>query len=140
MSIKSKSGIAPEIRKVFADLASAMSGNVALEISPDTCGSSAAAVATAIASSAAKYQRTVELTMPYWFNGSLSIAATKSSTSGLVAIDGGGNTVSFVDGKASVTLNYTGTWAEADTTTLTVSGSVMGYTLTQKTSVDTLVE
>jgi len=146
MGIKEKSGIAPEIRELLCSMAAGISGGLSIRVTPATCGSSAAAVATAIASTAAKYQRKVRVEVvdaegkvADWFNGALSIAATKASTSGRVAINGGGATVTLKDGAAEVTLDYTGTWAAAETQTLTVSGSIAGVTLTQKTSVDTLV-
>lgn len=153
-------GIQPQVRELLAEMnvdlssvnsafashSKAMSGDVVIAVDPATCGSSAEAVNAAIGGEAGKFQRTVHIALAdsegnvySWFEGSLSIAATKSSTSGVVAIDGGGASVSFTNGEADVKLNYTGEWAAADTCTLTVSGSVLGYTLTNATSVDTLV-
>lgn len=123
-----------------------MGGDVTLAISPATLGSSAAAVATAIAGDG--FTRDVEVTLENaagdrmtWFNGSFAIAASETTAGdGTAAISGGGSTVSFVEGKATVTLEYTGTWAAADTATLTVTGKdILGYSTSNVTSVDTLV-
>ena len=45
----------------------------------------------------------------------------------------------FVNGSATAIIDYTLTWAATDTCTFTVDAeTVLGYTLTDKTSVDTL--
>lgn len=137
--VLSESGIEPKTRKYIDELVKIVSGDVAIAVTPATCGSSAAKIAAAIAGTAGKYQRRVTIEGPQLFNGSLSIAVTKSSTSGVVAISGGASTVQFKDGVAEVVLDYTGTWAADDTATLTVSGSIAGTTLTSKTSVDTVI-
>lgn len=144
--INKKLGVQPEMRVELQLRDKAMSGDLVIEVTPATCGSSATDVAAAIAGDDAKFQRTVKIRLKTasgdthdWFDGSLTIAATKSSTSGVIAINGGVSSATFKDGCAEVTLNYTGTWASGDTSTLTVSGSLLGYTLTSKTSVDTLV-
>ncbi len=57
-----------------------------------------------------------------------------------VAINGGGSVVTLAGGVGTITLDYTGTWASGDTETLTITGgTVLGYTVANKTSVDTLV-
>ena len=146
MGINEMPGIQPELRKYLDLHEKLVSGEVKIVCTPSTCGSSAAAVASAISSTAAKYNRKVIVALTDSagevvgsFQGKLTIAATKSSTSGTIAIEGGGTTVQFKNGYAEVVLKYTGTWASADTATLTVSGSVAGKSLTSKTSVDTLV-
>lgn len=125
----------------------AMSGNIVLVATPAVTGSSATAVNAAIAGTDAKFTRTVTLnlkttggTIHNWFSGSMNIAVAKSSSAGVVAISGGATKATFVKGVANVTLEYTGTWVLGDTTTLTVTGgTVLGYTVTNKTSVDTLI-
>lgn len=128
-------------------MADANSGDIVLAATPATLGSSAAAVAAAIAGDDEKFTRTVTVTLKNtegtlnrWFTGTFAIAVAKSSTGGTVAIADSATTVSLVRGTGTVVLEYTGTWAEADTTTLTVTGgTVNGVTLGDKTSVDTLV-
>ncbi len=146
-----KTTIKPEVMKPYADvinvIADAMSQDIILVATPATLGSSAAAVNAAIAGDDEKFTRTVAVKLTNtegdthsWYTGTLAIAVAKSSTSGVVAIDGGGSTVALVNGVGSVILNYTGTWAEGDTTTLTITGgTILSATVTNKTSVDTLV-
>ena len=125
---------------------SAMSGDMVLVASPATLGSSAAAVATAIAGAGFTRDVVLELqdadgNVHSWFSGSMDIAVAEvTAGDGVSAISGGGSSVDFVAGQATVTIEYTGTWAAADTQTLTVTGgTVLGETITNKTSVDTLV-
>lgn len=122
-----------------------LSGDIMIVPVPAACGSSAAAVNTVIGAEG-KFTRTVHVkltdtdgTVHEWFNGSLAVAASKSSTSGLVAIEDSATSMLFVNGEGDVIIEYTGAWAADDTATVTVSGTILGYSLTQKTSVDTLV-
>lgn len=127
-------------------MASAMSGDIALRITPATLGSSAAAVAAAIAGDAEKFTRDVlvELvntagTVHTWFNGSLAVAGSET-TAGDGTADTSEETVTMVDGVGTCTLEYIGVWAAADTATVTVTGgTILGYTVANKTSVDTLI-
>lgn len=124
----------------------ALSGDMVLVATPATLGSSAAAVNAAIGGAGAKFSRDIVIKLQdaagnvhSWFNGTFAIAAAKVSTSGVVAIAGGLSVATFVNGVATITLNYTGTWAAADTQTFTVTGSTkLGYTIADKTSKDTL--
>ena len=119
----------------------ALSGDLVLQVSPGTLGSSAAVANVA----GFTRQVSVKLTtangeLHNWFNGTFAIAVTKSSTAGTVTIAGGLANVTLVNGVGVVTLNYAGTWIAADTTTLTVTGGTkVGYTVANKTSVDTLI-
>lgn len=143
--------IKPEVMQPYADvinvIADAMSQDIILVATPATLGSSAAAVNAAIAGDDEKFTRTVAVKLTNtegdthaWYTGTLAIAVAKSSTSGVVAIADSATTVSLVNGVGSVTLNYTGTWAAADTTTLTITGgTIMSATVTNKTSIDTLI-
>lgn len=125
----------------------AIKGDMVLSATPATLGSSAAAVNAAIGGAGAKFTRNIVLNLKSvdgklhdWYQGKMNIAATKSSTSGVVAIAGSLSQATFVNGVATITLEYTGTWATADTCTLTVTGgNLLGYAITNKTSVDTLV-
>lgn len=123
-----------------------LSGDITIVPIPATLGSSAAVVNAAIQGEEEKFARSVHVklvdtsgSIHKWFNGYLTVAASKNSTSGTVAIKDGATSMPLVNGEGDVIIEYTGTWAEGDTATLTVSGTVLGYTLTQKTSVDTLV-
>jgi hypothetical protein len=144
--ITTREGLQLELRREIALRDKALSGDLVLSVSPATLGSSAAAVNAAIGGAAAKFTRTVVIELQAangdvhtWFDGTFAIAATKSS-SGTVAIAGGISVATLVNGRAVVTLEYTGTWASADTQTLTVTGGTkLGYTVSNKTSVDTLV-
>ena len=122
----------------------AINGGIVLSVTPATLGSSAAAVNTAIGEDGFTRDVVIQLLDSYGdiiaSNGSFAIAAAKDSTSGTVTILGDLTSIELVDGEATVTLVYAGTWAEEDTCTLTVTGgTVAGNTVANKTSVDTLV-
>lgn len=125
-----------------------LNGDLVLVATPATLGSSAAVVAAAIAGAAAKFTReiTIELQsadgeLHDWFNGTFAILKAEVTVgTGTAAIAGALTVATFVNGRAKVTLEYIGTWAAADTATLTITGSTkLGYDITNKTSVDTLV-
>lgn len=125
---------------------SAMSGDIAVRVTPATLGSSAAAVTAAIAGAAEKFTRNVlvELvnaagTVHAWFNGTLAVAGSET-TAGDGTADTSEETVTMVNGVGTCTLEYIGAWAAADTATVTVTGgTILGYTVANKTSVDTLI-
>ena len=125
----------------------AMSGDIALKCTPATLGSSAAAVAAAIAGTAEKFTRSVTVTLETaagevhtWFSGTRAITIADTA-SGAAAIADEADTVTFVNGVGTVVIEYTGTWATGNTSTLTVVGStLLGHTVANKTSVDTLVD
>jgi hypothetical protein len=74
-----------------------------------------------------------------WFNAALTtgVAVAKSSENGTVTITS--TTLTFVAGVASVVITEGGTWAAADTNTLTIAAAtIIGYTVAQKTSVETM--
>jgi hypothetical protein len=131
----------------MTQLMSMVSGDMIITPSPATLGSSAAAVNTAIAG--AGFSRTVSITLKntagatlYPFSGTLPIAVTEDTDGdGTSNIEGGGSTVAFVSGVASVEINYVGTWAADDTQTLTVgdTSTILGFAVADATSVDTLV-
>ncbi len=124
----------------------AMAGEIALVVSPATLGSSAADVNEAIDADG-KFVRRVKVELKasadgdvhQWFTGSFSAAVAKTGN-GAAAIAGGGGRVELENGVGYVDIEYTGTWAEDDTCTLTITGgTIMGYSVSDKTSVDTLV-
>ena len=129
----------------------AMAGELVLVVTPATLGSSAAAVVAAIAAADNdKYVRTVKVelrdaddgSLHEWFTGTFAAAATYSTAgNGEASLPTDVTTVSLENGVGYINIEYTGTWAEADTQTLTITGGdKLGYSVTNKTSVDTLVE
>lgn len=122
-----------------------LSGNMLFVASPPTLGSSAEAVNTAIAGDG--FSRTVDIyltnnlgeVLP--FNGTAPVSIASNTTDDGVADINNATTVTFVDGVSSIVINYTGTWTAADTCTLTVgnTSSILGYSVANKTSIDTLV-
>lgn len=143
--IEFREGFPLELRREILRRDKALSGDMLLVVSPATLASSAAAVNAAIGGAAAKFTRQVVVELQAangerhdWFDGTFAIAATKSS-SGTIAIAGALSVATFVNGRATITLEYTGTWTAADTATFTITGGAkLGYTISNKTSVDTL--
>ena len=124
----------------------AMAGEIALVVSPATLGNSAADINAAIVADD-KFVRQVKVELKasadgdvhQWFTGSFSAAVAKTGD-GTVAIADEGDSVELENGVGYVDIEYTGTWAAANTCTLTITGgTIMGYSVSNKTSVDTLV-
>ncbi len=124
----------------------AMAGEIALVVSPATLGNSAADINAAIVADD-KFVRQVKVELKasadedvhQWFTGSFSAAVAKTGD-GTAAIADEGDSVELENGVGYVDIEYTGTWAAADTCTLTITGgTIMGYSVSNKTSVDTLV-
>ena len=141
-----KVGFSPELREFLARMIEGMQGDFVIVATPATLATSVVKVAAAIAGSSHKFKRTIEITVQdaagnihEWFSGTFAIAASKNSTSGVIAIAGAASTITLDQGYATVELDYTGTWAQGDTATLTVTGgTLMGNSISNKTSVDTL--
>ena len=127
----------------------AMSGDMTFAAVPATLGNDFNDIHDAItADDNDKFYRTVKFELRTaageihtWFNGGKTISIGHvTAGDGAAAIAGGGTTATFVDGVATVVVEYTGTWAAADTATLTLAeNDVLGYTLSERTSVDTIV-
>jgi len=124
----------------------AMAGEMVLVVSPATLGSSAANVNKAI-NADGKFVRRVKVELKasadgdvhQWFTGSFSAAVAKTGN-GTAAIADNRNSVELENGVGYVDIVYTGTWAKDDTCTLTITGrTIMGYSISNKTSVDTLI-
>lgn len=137
-----------EVYDYLGAMEKALNGDMVLTLTPATTGSSAAAVAAAIGGSAAKFTRTVTVTLKTaagevctFLNGTFAIAVTENTAgNGTSAIAGSATTVTLTEGVGTVTIEYIGTWATGDTQTLTVTGGTkLGYTIANKTSVDTLI-
>ena len=126
----------------------AVAGNMIIEVTPSTIGSSAADILAAIVGENLKYTRDIKLKLIAidgsthdWYNGAMNIAVTETTAGdGTSTIADNQTTVTFINGEATVTVEYIGTWAEADTQTLTITGgNILGYAITNKTSIDTLI-
>jgi hypothetical protein len=76
-----------------------------------------------------------------WFNGDISLTIAESTAGdGVAAIAGSATKVSLVEGVGNINIEYTGTWAAADTSTLTTTQrDITGVTIAAETSKDTLV-
>lgn len=117
----------------------AMSGDIVLSILPATAGTAA---------TTEDFTRTVYIEaltaageVHTWLNQSY---ATTLAIAEVTAGDGTASIVSttltLVNGQADIVVSGTGTWAEDDTNTLTVGNiTVLGYTITGGTSVDTII-
>ena len=131
-------------------MALAIAGDMVFKCTPTTAGSSAAAINADIddAEASNKFVRTVVVTLETaagavhtWYAGDRDAAAVASSNlSEACAITGGATAITFASGTATVLIDYTGAWVANDTCTLTVTaGTLLGYTLVDKTSVDTVI-
>ena len=113
----------------------AMSGDLLFSISPATKSTPHASAAS----------RTVTITLVdaagdvcTWFNKAITagVAIGHSSSAGTATI--ASTVLTFVNGVATVVITLGGTWAGADSDTLTIAAAViMGYTVPQVTSVET---
>lgn len=118
-----------------SEMASAMGGDMVLNISPATVASSATTAA---------WSRTVTATLATaagathtWLNAAyttkLSIGDTAAGTATIAS-----TTITFVNGVATIVVSGTGTFAAASTDTLTIANlTIMGSTITGGTSVET---
>lgn len=140
--------VGPDYFEYMRQIEKALAGDIVLALTPATLGSSAAAVAAAIAGTAGKFVRTVKFELKdaagnihTWFNGDIGLAIAESTAGdGVAAIAGSATKVSLVEGVGSIDIEYTGTWAAADTSTLTTTQrDIAGVTIAAKTSKDTLV-
>jgi hypothetical protein len=118
--------------------AKALSNASVLVVSPATLGSSAAVVnGGGFTRNVAIELQDVDGTLHDWFDGTFTVAIADTST-GTATIPS--TTATFINGRVVITITYTGTWAAADTCTLTITGGTkLGYTVSNKTSVDTLI-
>ena len=140
---------ADTVQDTVANLRSlAMSGDMVLKCTPATLGTSAAVVIAAVAAAGNTYTRTVVVTLETaagavhtWYSGSKDAAAVPTTVgNGTCAVADAATAITFVNGSATVDIDYTLTWASGDTCTFTVTGAeVMGTTVADETSVDILV-
>jgi hypothetical protein len=122
-----------------ADLMSqAMAGDIQFSITPAT---------TTRAATLVDFTRDVEIKLTNaagvvhsWFNKAVTTGVSIGSVTvgdGVASI--ASTTLTIVNGIARVTVSGTGAWAADDTNTLTVANlTVMGYTVTGGTSVETI--
>ena len=137
-----------DVYAYMATIEKGINGDMALEVTPTILGSSAAVVLSAIASEALKFVRPVTVTLKTaagevctFLNGSFAIAVAEvTGGTGTAALAGSVSTITLVNGVGTVNIEYIGVWASGDTQTFTVTGGEkMGYTIANKTSVDTLI-
>ena len=145
--IQTHTGLAPHLRDQIELRDGALTGDMIYTVTPATTASSAAAVNAAIGGAAGKFTRDVVIeltnaagTRHTWANFTADIAASETTAGdGTSDTEGSVSTLAIVNGVGTITLEYIGTWTQADDQTLTVSAeTIMGYTVAQKTSVDTL--
>jgi hypothetical protein len=74
-----------------------------------------------------------------WFNGTVTASITATSTDGVAAIADDATSATVSNGTGGIPIVLTGTWAEGDSISFTVSGSILGYTLTSLTHTDAVV-
>lgn len=137
-----------EVYDYLGAMEKGINGDMVLAVSPATTGSSAAAVNTSIGGTAAKFTRTITVSLKTaaseictFINGTFAIAVTETTAgSGTSAIAGSATTITLTEGVGTVVIEYIGAWAAADTQTLTITGGTkLGYTIANKTSIDTLI-
>ena len=120
---------------------SGMNGDMKLQVTPATLGTEASVAS-------ASFSRTVQVELVNddgdilrFFNGNVAVA-TSDSSNGTEAsnILDDASEITLTNGVGEVTAEYTGTWTEGDTQTIEVgSVTIMGYTVSQADSVDTIV-
>jgi hypothetical protein len=139
MSVKYSFGIPPKTRHEMRRREEAMGHDIVIVASPATL-TSAATLATPAA-------RTVTLTVKNaagefhdWLNGTItgavSIADTSAASTATASIST--TSVTFIDGYATVTVSASGgTWASGSTNTLSFHPTILGFSPTTVTSVET---
>ena len=131
-------GIEPKVREYLGLITDALNGDMVLNAKAPAL--SAAAINAAIGGDDEKYTFPTRVTLEnaagedhLWWQGSFAVAATKTSTGGVVAIKGGATSVDLPDGEGVVELELTGTWISGDTVTLTVTGkTILGKSVSNK--------
>lgn len=140
--------VSKEFFEYLRGVEGALSGDVVLVLGPAALGSSATVINAAIAGEAEKFVRTVTFTVKNaagdtltFFNGDVAITVTPDTVGdGTAAAEDSATKVTLVNGVGSVNIEYTGTWAAADTCTLTTTTrDIAGVATGAKTSVDTLI-
>jgi hypothetical protein len=126
-------------------VAAANDATFVVKIEPVTTGAELATVISAnTTAGVAPYTRSVVITLEDadgnvhdWFNSDITISVAEV-TAGNGAIAVADTTPAMVNGRATVTITFSGTFAAADTNTLTVAqATILGYTVAAKTSVQT---
>ena len=138
-------GVNPKLRRRLETRDKAMSGDLVLALTPATAGSSAATITSDIASDD-KYVRTVLVELQTstgkihdWFDGTFAVSGS-IVTAGTGTAPTATTTVTLVNGVGTIDQEYVGVWAATDTATVTATGGTkLGYAITNKTSVDTVI-
>lgn len=134
MSVRGKTSIQPELRRLLAVRDEAMNGDMQLAIRDAALKSTELnAEITVAADDTARRYLTFKLEtsggeVHDWCQTEFDIALTVTSTAGTAVIVGGATKATLEDGEAAVEIEFTGTWADGDTVEFTVSGAtILGY-------------
>lgn len=132
----------PQKKNVYSDdidmLAKAMAGDMVLAISPATTSKAAGTYALS---------RDVNVTLKdaagnvhTWYNKAVTSGCSIADTSTAATAAIGSTTLTFVNGVATKTVTAaSAAWVAAETNTLTIANeTIMGYTVTGGTSVQTI--
>jgi hypothetical protein len=129
-SIDKETGIQPAVRKKLSNMAKAMSGDITIEI----LTANVTPVPTAEAWSYPVQFQLIDSAgvIHGWANQDLGAAASDDSTAGAASVSDA--TPAVVDGIGTVNLiGDEAAWLDTEVATLTMSGTVLGVTLTEKT-------
>lgn len=135
--ILNKIGISPEVRKELALRDKAMAGDIVMVISPAT---------VAPLPTAAAWTRTVSVELQTaagelhsWLSAAIATKVSIADTSALGTATIASTTLTLVNGRAEIVVTGSAhAWADTETDTLTIANlTVLGYTVTGKTSVET---
>lgn len=137
MSLIMDTGVAPELRSEIYLRDKAMSGDLVFVATPAT--KSTAHLHTSWTRSVVVELQTAAGEVHTWFNKAITtgVSIADDSTAGTATI--GSTTLTFTNGRASVTVTGSAhDWLAGDTNTLTVAqATILGYTVAAKTSVET---
>lgn len=134
-----KIGIQPELREEITLRDKAMAGDMIFVVSPATC--TRTATEEAWTRKVAVELQTAAGEIHTWLNKSITsgVSIADTSTAGTASI--ASTTLTFVNGKATVTVTGSAhAWLADETNTLTIAqATILGYTIASKTSVETVI-
>lgn len=134
-----ESGQNPQLRDYLTVLEKGLAGDLVFVCLPATVNRSA--TASAWTRKVVIELRTANGEVHEWFNKAITTGCSiaDTSTAGTATIPS--TTLTFVNGKAEVTISGSAaSWLATETNTLTITAlTLMGYTVASKTSVETIV-
>lgn len=137
MSLRNPDGVEPSLRDAITVRDKALAGDLVFIVFPATTTQSARSTA---------WSRTVRVELQTaagevhdWFDRVITSGCSVGDTSAAGVASINNTTLTFVAGQATKVVNgNAANWLNGDTDTLTIAqATVMGYTVTQKTSVQT---